>query len=462
MTQRWSLGPYVLDPAGTLELDGSPVTLKPLQHRALLLLIEEGGMVSHERLSTSLWPLARPRDPGALTQVIHGLRRVLDRGPLGGGVIQTVYGKGYAYCGPLKALKAASANASPLVELADIQPWSDVSPTILHREAWARTRSGNPLLLAEAVRLLTGCLTLDPQHREALVDLCHCRLLQAGWGMASTGAMGQELQSLLARARALAVEANTLAGLHAETLTILFWQSDRSDQLYGGWLPQRLPLDRPLLGWMRHLLFSGQADRALDLMNTRLQSDLPQGWGLKALAHIQRGEWAEAEAASRWQMYLRGSQGATPPLELALAVAQQGNGGAAADLVDHSGILQHQQLTGLHALAALALARGPRQALAAELLERAARENGRPNSQLGGLSLWGVTALALGESGLATRLLARAVRSRCGMAPIIWHGRLLEPYGEEPAVAVFRRRMARACAGRGGVQDGRPKNSNNI
>jgi DNA-binding winged helix-turn-helix (wHTH) protein len=449
MTRRWALGPYVLDPAGTLELDGSPVALKPQQHLALLVLVQQGGMVSRERLSQVLWPIAPPQDPGALAQVIHGLRRVLDRGPLGGQVIQTVYGKGYAYSGPLAALNRPTGPASPPPGPACPSSREAVTPSILQREAWARWRSGNPLELAEVVRLLTRCLALDPQHQEALVDLCHSRLVLAGWGMACTRATGQELQDLLARARALAVDAHTLAALHAETLTLLFWQSHRSDQLYGRWLPQRLPLDRPLLSWVRHLLFSGQADAALALLTTRLQSDLPQGWGLKALAHIQMGEWPEAEAASRRQIHLRGSQPAAA-LELALVMAQQGNRGGAAALVEQAGILQQRELTSLHALAALALAHGPQRAVAAGLLQRVARQPVHPISGVGALSLWGVGALALGETSLATRLLGAAVQTRCGMAPIVWHGPLLLPYAHEPAVAVFRRGMARCCERLGG------------
>jgi DNA-binding winged helix-turn-helix (wHTH) protein len=463
MNGRWALGPYVLDSAGTLDLDGGPVPLKPQQHLVLRVLVEQGGLVSRDQLSARLWPDGPPRDPGALAQVIHGLRRVLDRGPLGGQVLRTVYGKGYAYVGPLAPLPGdpGSGLASPAAEAArgTSRP---VAPSILHREAWARWRCGDPLQLSEVVRLLSDCLALDPLHLEALVDLCHCRLLQAGWGLACTRSTGQELQGLLGRARALGVEANALAALHAETLTTLFWQSDRSDQLYSGWLPQHLPLDRPLLGWVRHLLYSGQADRALDLLNARLQDDLPQGWGLKAYAHIQRGEWPEAEAASRWQMRLRGNQAAAPPLELALAVAQQGNADAAADLVEQCAILGQRQLTSLHALAALTLARGPQRTLAAGLLRRASRQHERLDTPLGAPSLWGAAALALGESALATRLLTAAVRERCGMAPIIWHGTLLLPYLDEPAVVMFRRRMARACAQPGGPAAAAANNSNKI
>ena len=461
MTQRWSLGPYVLDPAGTLELDGTPVAMKPQHHRALLLLVDEGGLVSHERLSQSLWPVSPPRHPGALAQVIHGLRKVLDRGPLGGGVIQTVYGKGYAYTGPLAPLGGAPEPAAPLPQASVTRLAQGVSASILQREAWARWRSGDPRQLAEVVRLLSGCLVLEPEHREALVDLCHTRLLQAGWGMACTRATGLELQSLLKQAQSLAVEAHTLAALHAETLTTLFWQSQRSNQLYARWLPQHLPMDRPLLSWVRHLLYSGQSDGALELLNTRLRWDLPMGWGLKAFAHLQKGEWSEAAAASRQQRDLRGEQ-AAPSLELALALAQQGNCREAAALVEQTGVLKQAQPTTLHALAALSLAHGPQHAVAAELLKTMAQQHDQPTSTVGGLSLWGVGALALGESELATRLLTAAVRGRCGLAPVVWHGPLLRPYAHEPAVGVFCRGMARACQRPPGQALGTAKNSTKI
>jgi len=491
MLRGWRLGPYRLDHQGILELEGRPLQLKPLQRQALLLLVQAGGMVSREYLTTALWPDAPPQDPGALAQVIHGLRRVLDRGPLGGQVIQTVYGKGYAYTGPLTPLTRslpgpsgaapdgisppASPSASPPTSppsspptsrphtpptsLRTSPPTAAVSPNMLHREAWARWRSGDPGQLPEVIRLLKDCLALDPRHTEALVDLCHSLLLQAGWGMACSRRTGLEMQLLIQQARSLAVDPHAIDAIHAETLTALFWQPERSDHLYASWLPQQLSLDRPLLGWVRHLIYSGQFRAALTLLAERLQSDLPQGWGLKAFAHVQLAEWPEAEDALRRQVALRGAQ-LRPPLELALVSALQGNHQQAAALVEQVGILQQDSLSSLHALAAFSLARGPQRPLAAALLDRrvnhqASRQEATP---AGAPSLWGLLALALGERGLATEWLTTAVRERCCMAPILWHGALLWPYQQEPAVACFRQAMAKAYGG----QDLRRAGSRNI
>jgi DNA-binding winged helix-turn-helix (wHTH) protein len=456
----WRLGPYGLDHQGILYLEGRPLQLKPLQRQALLVLVQAGGMVSREQLTTALWPDAPPQDPGALAQVIHGLRRELNRGPLGGQVIETVYGRGYAYTGPLTPLSGPSPGptaatpdgATPPIGQTTNPPTGAVSPTMLHREAWARWRSGDPLQLAEVVRLLKDCLALDPRHAEAVVDLCHSLLLQAGWGMACTRRTGLELQVLLQQARVLAVDPHAIASIHAETLTVLFWQPERSDHLYASWLPQRLSLDRPLLGWVRHLIYSGQSRAATVLLDERLRSDLPQGWGLKAFAHMQLAEWPEAEDALRRQMALRGAQ-IRPPLELALVHAVQGKHREAAALVEQVGILDQDTLSSLHALAGFSLAGGPQRPLAAALLDRWVnhRADRQRETAVGAPSLWGLLALALalGERALATEWLTTAVQERCCLALFLWHGALLWPYQQEPAVQCFRQSMAKACGGRG-------------
>jgi hypothetical protein len=321
---------------------------------------------------------------------------------------------------------------------------------MLHREAWARWRSGDPGQLPEVIRLLKDCLALDPRHTEALVDLCHSLLLLAGWGMACSRRTGLEMQLLIQQARSLAVDPHAIDAIHAETLTALFWQPERSDHLYASWLPQRLSLDRPLLGWVRHLIYSGQSRAATVLLDERLRSDLPQGWGLKAFAHMQLAEWPEAEDALRRQMALRGAQ-IRPPLELALVHAVQGKHREAAALVEQVGILDQDTLSSLHALAGFSLAGGPQRPLAAALLDRWVhhRADRQRETAVGAPSLWGLLALALGERALATEWLTTAVQERCCLALILWHGALLWPYQQEPAVQCFRQSMAKACGGRG-------------
>ena len=124
-----------------------------------------------------------------------------------------------------------------------------------------------------------------------------------------------------------------------------------------------------------------------------------------------------------------------------MVLALQGHSQEAADLVEQAGILDKGDPSGLHAMAAFSLMNGPRRAAAEGLLERVVLKRWTQKRWAGGLSLWGLVALGLGKSALATRLLATAVRERCTLAPLLLHGTLLEPYRDEPAVGVFQRKM---------------------
>lgn len=425
-------------------LDGQLVAIKPLQRRLLILLVREGGrMITRQRLKEALWPEAPPLDPGALSQLIHGLRRVLEGGPLGGGVIHTVYGQGYAYTGPLRSVSLSQDSPISNLEKATSQADSPVSAGLLRQEAWVRWRQGNPLDLPDVMRLLQESLAIDPRNADALVDLCHGLLVQASWGMVPTRGAAEEVQALLDRASGLAVETTTLAAIQAEMLSLLCWQPERADALFASWLPNRLPLDRQLLGWVRHLLFSGQSQTALDLLDSRLQIALPQGWGLKGYAHIQLSEFPQAEAALRQQMAAGGFR-TNGPVLLALVQALQGRPHEAVALVEQAGILDQGELSGIHAMAAYALIDGPQRSRAELLLERVVHQRGSEGRWVGAVSFWGLVALGLGQSGLATRLLATAVRERCTLAPVLLHGPLLDPYRDEPAVGAFERKMARS------------------
>ena len=441
MTFGWELGPYELDRAGQLTLSGELVHIKPIQRQVLLLLVEEaGGILTRQHLAEALWHDKPPRDSGALSQLIHGLRRLLERGPLGGAVIRTIYGQGYAYIGPLRLLASPKTPVISTQETKARQPVSSASAALLRKESWARWRYGNPLDLAEVVRLLKNSIVLEPENGEALLDLCHGLLIQASWGMVPCQAATTEVQSLLGRASLLMVDGTALASIQAEMLSVLCWQPGRADALYASWLPEKLGLDRPLLSWVRHLVFSGQYPAALKLLDSRLQNELPQGWGLKAYAHILLGEFTQAEAALRQQMAAGGWQFRVP-VQLAMVLALQGHSQEAADLVEQAGILDKGDPSGLHAMAAFSLMNGPRRAAAEGLLERVVLKRWTQKRWAGGLSLWGLVALGLGKSALATRLLATAVRERCTLAPLLLHGTLLEPYRDEPAVGVFQRKM---------------------
>jgi DNA-binding winged helix-turn-helix (wHTH) protein len=425
-------------------LNGERVYTKPLQCQILLLLVQEqGGILTHQHLKETLWHGSPPHDPGALSQLVHGLRRLLERGPLGGKVIRTFYGQGYAYIGPMRELPLPPSPIIQAEEQVVRLPVSSVSAPLLRKEAWARWRYGNPLDLPEVVRMLKDSLAIESQNAEALLDLCHGLLVMASWGMVPPQPAAAEVQSLLKQASELKVDVNSLGAIQAEMLSLLCWQPGRSDILFASWLPEKLGLDRPLLSWVRHLVFSGQCRTALKLLDPKLQIDLPQGWGLKAHAHIQLRELPQAETALRQQMAAGGSSFSLP-VQLAVILALQGHSQQAAELVEQARILDEGELSGLHAMAAFSLIHGPHRETAEHLLERVVVQRWAEERWTGALSVWGLVALGLGKSGLATQLLVTAVKERCTLAPVLLHGPLLDAYRHEPAVGVFQRKMAQS------------------
>ena len=91
----WSFGPYTLDGEGYLWLGPSPIHLAPLQRRLLVALVRQKGQVlSRELLLQEVWGHDHVSEV-SISRTVHGLRRILSDGPLGPGVIRTIYGGGY-------------------------------------------------------------------------------------------------------------------------------------------------------------------------------------------------------------------------------------------------------------------------------------------------------------------------------------------------------------------------------
>lgn len=57
-------------------------------------------------------------------------------------------------------------------------------------------------------------------------------------------------------------------------------------------------------------------------------------------------------------------------------------------------------------------------------------------------SLWGLTAMALGQRDLASQFFQLAVQTRCYQAPFLAQSPLLDPYRHEPVLATFLDEMA--------------------
>jgi hypothetical protein len=57
-------------------------------------------------------------------------------------------------------------------------------------------------------------------------------------------------------------------------------------------------------------------------------------------------------------------------------------------------------------------------------------------------SLWGLSAIAVGQKDLASHFFQMAVQNRCYQAPFLAQSPLLVPYLHEPMVHVFVQQMA--------------------
>lgn len=81
----WLLGPYHLNPDGHLRLGSVPVALSPLQRRLLVVLVRQAGrVIEKDSLLDQVWGHRQVSDV-SLARAVHGLRRILDQGPLGAG-----------------------------------------------------------------------------------------------------------------------------------------------------------------------------------------------------------------------------------------------------------------------------------------------------------------------------------------------------------------------------------------
>jgi hypothetical protein len=83
------------------------------------------------------------------------------------------------------------------------------------------------------------------------------------------------------------------------------------------------------------------------------------------------------------------------------------------------------------------------QAARAEALLHQAKINGKGRG-VGMASLWGLSAMVLGQRDLASHFFQMAVHKRCYQAPFLAQSPMLAPYQHEPMVNVFVNQIAEA------------------
>ncbi|MFN9924938.1 MAG: transcriptional regulator, partial [Cyanobacteriota bacterium] len=260
----WRVGPYTLTPDGLLRLGGGLIRLSPLQRRLLLCFVRHAGqLLDKDTLMHEVWGHTNVSDV-SMARAVHGLRQVLDQGPLGGRAISTSYGAGYTFEAPVSLLTGAPDSVACAVPDPTPQLTLDPRALELYLEGRARIRERDWALLPTAERLLRRSLEIEPRFGAALIQLAYVLLHRCSMGLAASAEVSQEIEELLSRAEHCLPASDGVNGLRAELLSLLHWQPSLCEQSFGSWLQAQLGFGPPTLSWARHLLATGRPAKALD------------------------------------------------------------------------------------------------------------------------------------------------------------------------------------------------------
>jgi DNA-binding winged helix-turn-helix (wHTH) protein len=415
-------------------LGPTTIHLPPLQRRLLLALVRQQGQVlSRERLIHEVWGHSQVSEV-SISRTVHGLRRVFMTGPLGPSVIRTIYGGGYRLETPIHAeesspaLGAAGTGAS--------FPTAHTLSTFVEGLVWVRQR--DPRRIAKAEHHLRICLESAPDFTPALVQLASTRLAQYRWGLLAAANLEAEIEGLLQRAEATGHMGTEVLALQVEVLSLLNWQPDLAEARFASWLPPQLPTGAPLHCWVRHLLATGRASEALRLLEPQLSQDTPDGWMLAATAWWFLGEHDNAIGHLREQLRID-SNLVGARLLLALVLADGARPAEAMREMERSGILADAD-QGLQPFSALLLGLCGNKAQGEALLRSSLAAS---VADQGMTSLLGLAALCLGKEAIAANLLERAVRQRCGLAPFVRQMPGLRRHGDSQALGRFQAAMTK-------------------
>lgn len=426
----WTFGPYSLDGEGHLRLGPTSIHLAPLQRRLLLALVRQNGQVlSRDQLLQEVWGHDHVSEV-SISRTVHGLRRVFADGPMGSGVIRTIYGGGYRL--EVRVHPKPAGDDAPLSAGAGGAgfPPSQALSEFVEGLVWVRQR--DPRQLGRAERHLRCCLESAPDFTPGILQLAATLLAQHRWGLRRADALEPGLESLLQQAEASGQMATEVLTLRVEALSLLHWQPDLAETRFASWLPSQLQESTGVHCWVRHLLATGRASEALRLLEPHLTPENPDGWMLAATAWWMQAEPERAARALQQQLKIDGRLVAARLL-LALVLADSARPIEALKELEVSGI-QLDPDNGLQAVVALVLALSGKTAQAAARL-RAERSKATPGHTL--TSLWGLTALTLGEEEAAASLLEQAVSTRCGLAPFVQHLPGLQRHAGSPAQGRF-------------------------
>ena len=430
---HWQIGPYLLSADGVLRLGTQVISLSPLQRKLLLCFVGRAGqLIERPQLFEQVWGHTKVSDV-SLARAVHSLRQVFDGGPLGGSVISTSYGSGYVFSAPVRVIPAETESS---------QDTTLTSPCPLaleyYFEARVASRHFDPQQLERSHDMLQRCLEKSPGFREALLALVSVQLNRCRWGLLESRTVGTEVEALLRRTEHLEAPTADLFAFRAETISLVHWQPTQADDIFASWLPAQLGYGIPMLSWVRHLLACGRAKEGLKLLEPQLDGFLPMGWTLAAQLTFQLGQTKAAIKMLEGQLRIDGSLPSTH-LFLAVLYAHAENRAAALKSLSYCTHLGGP-FQGFQATVAYVFAKVGQASRAETLLHQAAVCG--TGGHVGMASLWGLSAMVLGQRDLASRFFQMAVQKRCYQAPFLAQSPLLAPYRQEPMVSSFLDQMA--------------------
>jgi DNA-binding winged helix-turn-helix (wHTH) protein len=284
-----------LDDAGfPVAADGRPLDLPPKERAVLALLLQRRPAVVHKNDFAAVAWAGRTMSDESLARSISRLRRAL--APFGLS-IESVYGTGYRL--DAVASPASAAATHPRLAVAAHASQATVD-AYLHARQLAQQRT--PAAVGRAIGLLRELVAREPGYTPAGVGLAEALGAAVGWGLMPTADSVEEGLAVLAEAERIDASTPGLASARA-TLLDMAWRFQDAAAAHAEALRRRPDDPDTLLTHARHLLFTGQADQAVEQLRAALRlsphAPLLRMTLSRALVQAGRGTegLAEADAA---------------------------------------------------------------------------------------------------------------------------------------------------------------------
>lgn len=424
----FDFGPFRLQADGQLLKQGQAIALSPKQQGLLRVLVEaQGQVVTKDEILQRVWQNEEIGE-SSLTRCIHDLRRCLRGDRPGHRYIETLYGRGYRLNAPITAITSVTkVPANPRLWQA-----AQTEPRVYEAYLEARYlfRQRNATRLQRAIALYQQALAWDPGYAPAYVGLADCYGCLVSWSVLPLERGKPLMAAALAQAAALDPSTPGLQVMQAAMLSVMDWQFTQAEALFQTALQDAVNDGESLLFYARHLLGSGQARKAVQVMKRVVDLDplSPLTHGFHSFALHFAGQGAASVAAAHRSLDLDVDSVACLA-SLCLVAATQGDletalaaGGRAVELAPGLPLAT--------AIYAYAQARAGHRQQVAPIMARALAPE-----PLSCRSFVAPVAAALGDGATTAAILAQSWGDRCLWLPVICQDPRLAPVVDHPAVS---------------------------